>query len=203
MRMQEHPLKPHSVEPRVEFAVPVTVVTRYRVPRMRRLNADLVRAARAERDFDKRRFGADALDQPELACRQLPAAANGNSRFSFAVCPHQWNFDTRRSFRPGSHEQCEVSLVDTALAQKRMQAAQRAAALRDEQAARGFAVQTMRELELRKLGTQASHRFDTAKRNAAAAVNRKAHRLVEDDQTRVLVDDALLEPLQPTRLELR
>jgi hypothetical protein len=116
MRMQEHALESHSFEPRIELAVAVTVVTGHRVTRMRGLNADLVRATRAYRDFHERGFRADALEQPELARRQLPAAADGNSRFSLPMRLYQRNFDSRRSFGPGALEQRQITLVDSALA---------------------------------------------------------------------------------------
>jgi hypothetical protein len=88
MRMQEHALEPHSLEPRVELAVAVTIVAGHRVPGVRGLNADLVRAPCAYRNFDEGGFGADALEQAEFARRQLSAAPDCNSLFSLSVCPH-------------------------------------------------------------------------------------------------------------------
>jgi hypothetical protein len=203
MGVQKHAPEPESLEACIELAIAVTVVSCHRVSRVRRLNPDLVSASRADEYLDERGPGAEALDQAKLARRELSRVADLDARFSLTMSRHEWNLDSCRSFGPSAFEQREIPFLDTSFAQERMEAPQRAAALRDEQASRGRAIETVRELHTLDLGTQAAQRVYTTERHTAAAVNREPCGLVEHEHPRILVNNALLEPLESARLELR
>ena len=68
-----------------------------------------------------------------------------------------------------------------------------------EQAARRRAIEPMSELELLHVGPQQPQRLDAAQADAAAAVDGEARGLVEHEQPRVLVHDALAEPIEAVR----
>ncbi len=121
----------------------------------------------------------------------LPPRRDADAGLAGAPLRDERRRDLGARLGPAALHEREIALVDPALAQQRMQRAQRAAPLRDQQAARGRAVEPVHELELRQLGAQRTQRLDAAERDAGAAVHGEPGRLVEHEQPLVLEHDPL------------
>jgi hypothetical protein len=120
-------------------------------------------------------------------------------RLAADAAGHERHVDLGRPFGPRPLDERQVALVDLPLAQQRVQHAQGAATLGEQQAARGVAIEPVSQLEVLALGPQEAQRLDAPEADAATAMNGEPGRLVEHQQPRVLIDDALGEPFQTVR----
>ncbi len=155
--------------------------------------------ARRDLHLEKRRRPAQRVEQVKRALGGLAAGRDAHARLARAALRDERRGDFRAGLGPAPLHEREIALVDPALAQQRMQRPERAAALGDQQASRGRAVEPVHELELRELGPKRPQRLDAAERDARAAVHREPGRLVEHEQALILEHDPLGEPRERAR----
>src|SRR5690606_30453105 len=99
-------------ELRVELAVAIALVARERMPGMRGVHADLMRAARRDDDLDEGRDLPVALEQPEVAARGLTVGVDAHARLARRLLAHgERCLDGRGAFGPGPRYEREVALL--------------------------------------------------------------------------------------------
>ncbi len=193
VRVQEHPLQPLLGELLVPREIAVLVVAGERKSEMREMDADLMRAPGFELGFEERERRVvrrprrhatkdRARDTPVAVDAHAPLAVTGDPRL-------QRQLHAAQRIAPFAAHEHEVALVDLPVAQLRMKRSQRSALLRDQQHARRVAVETVDELEKRRVRARVAQPLDHPEGNAAAAVHGEPGRLVERDQRVVLVED--------------
>src|SRR5690606_33583955 len=115
---------------------------------VRRVHPDLVRSAGGDRHLDERRRRAERVDPPETARRGLALLVDADDDLALLAPPcGQRCVDLDVAVLPNAANEREIALFHAALAEHRMQPAQHAAPLRDEEAARRPAVEPVDELE--------------------------------------------------------
>ena len=90
-------------------------------------------------------------------------------------------------------KQREITFLDAALADFRLQRRQRRTFFREDEHAARIAIEPMRELE-RFARPRGAQEFDRSEADAAAAVAGDSRRLVDDEEIAVLVQDGRLDP---------
>jgi len=173
------------------------------MPDVRNVHADLMRASGGELGFEKR--------QRRLVARKRALAAEHGDRVaSFGVDAHPALAVARRelvqrcadhlpALRPLAAYQYAVALVDAAFAKLRVKTGQRLALFRDHEHAAGVAVESMDELEERRLRALETQPLDQPERDSAATVYGEPGRLVDDEQRVVLVEHRDAQPRRASR----
>ena len=127
------------------------------------------------------------------------ASGDLDAGFAADTASHERRVDLIISFRPGALHERQIPFVDLPFAQQLVQHSQGAAAFREQQAARRSPIEAMSQLEVFARGAQQAQGFDDAQTNAAAAMDGEPGRLVDDEEPRVLINDALAEPVEAIR----
>jgi hypothetical protein len=191
VRVQEHALESQRTHRFVEFRLTVLLIPGHRVAGVRSVHADLVRASGLEHHLEQGADAAEELHRPKAAHRRLATLGNLHRAFTTdARIGAQRHVDALVAQVPGALHQGEVTLLEAVLAQQGMQGAQRAAALGDQKAPAGVAVQAMDQLQ-RFIRPQGTQRLDHPEAHAAAAMHGHPGGLVDHQQARILVDDRL------------
>src|SRR5882672_1176778 len=205
MGVQEEPLQAEAAHLLVEAGIAILFVAGNRVTGVAGVNPDLVRASGLDLDLEQGRSRAKELCRLEYAHGLLATGCGPHMALAAAaMLGLQRYVDALFTELPVASNQGEIALLHGAVADQRMQLAERLAIARDQQAAAGVAVQPMHEFQrfARPLGPQ---RLDDAKAQAAAAMDGDARRLVERDEILVLEYDRLAQLLahRPGRRDLR
>jgi len=190
--VQEHPVQTEFPQLGIALAIPVLVIARDWKSGVRGMHPYLVGLACAEIDLHQGRQPAEELNRPERTHRHLTVAAYRDVALATApfVCGER-EFDALVAELPVAAHQRQVPLLDPSFAKLRMQIAQRAAALRDQETTAGLAIEPMHEIELAELGPCGAQRLDHTVRQAAAAVHGESGRLIDRHQICILVDDGV------------
>src|SRR5690349_5789309 len=192
MRVEQEALHPLFGHRSVELEVAVLVIAQNRMPRVREVHPDLMRAASQEPDLEQAGLGA-LLGDFHLGQRAHAALLHADTPLAGA----RYIFVQRLAdveaiaFRHAFDERY-IDLLHLALAQLPMQFDQRAAFLAHDEQARGIAVQAMGELEELGLRAARAERLDHAIADAASAMYGHASRLVHNQYRCVLVNDRKL-----------
>jgi hypothetical protein len=189
VRVQEHALESQRTHRFVEVRVAVLFIPCHGVAGVRGVHADLVRATGLEHHLEQGGDAAEELHGAKAAHRRL--ATLGDLHRAFATDARigaQRHVDALVAQVPGALHQGEVALLEAVLAQQRMQAAQRAATLGDEQTAAGIAVQAVDQFQ-RFLRPQGPQRLDHPEAHPAAAMHGHPCGLVDHQQAVVFVND--------------
>src|SRR3954465_9856872 len=94
-----------------------------------RVHADLVSSAGRDRNLEQRGGTAERIDQPKLAPRGLAAGRNTDAGFARAPLRDERRRNLGGGLGPAPLHEREITLVDPAFAEQRMQRPQRATAL--------------------------------------------------------------------------
>jgi len=207
--MQEQTPKSEVLQLAVELLVPVLAIAGYRVPCVGRVHADLVRPAGEQAHLEQGRKVAEELHRAELADRLLAAGIHLHRAFAAnAGIGAKRRIDALPAQFPLAPHQREVALVETlalactVLAQQGVQAAQHGALARDQQTAAGVPVEAMHQFQ-RLIGPRRAQRFDHASADAAATMHGDAGRLVDHQQTLVLMQNCALHLFRKPRRHAR
>src|SRR5262245_7399274 len=130
MRVEEEPPQAERTRPHIEALVAVLRIARERMSCVRRVHADLVCAARERLHLYERR-AVIALDRMEARGCRLALLLHAHDALRAAAVMRVERGVDDRSVRPVASDEGEVTLLHPALAQQRVQGAERAAFLRN------------------------------------------------------------------------
>jgi hypothetical protein len=169
--VQKHPAQPAALQLSIEARRSVLRIAPKRVPGSRCMDPNLVRSASLQRYTQQRREPTESLQWLEASNRALTVFSNTHPRLPAATLLGQCMIDPPESGRPAAGGQRQIIFVHPMLTQQCVQCAQCTAPLCHQQAAGGFPVQAVHELEITRLGTQHAQRLDTPKTDTTATVH--------------------------------
>src|SRR5436190_13727860 len=191
-RVQEHPLQALLGQHPVPGKIAILFVARELEPKMRQMHPDLMRASRMELCFEQAYRRVDVGPDPPPVKHSLrvlaPLLLDANAALAAAgekLGERQGDLFPR--LVPLSLDQDLVALVDSPVAQRRVEPDQRGAFFGNQQNTRCIAVEPMHEFQKLCIRPSGAQLFYQTEGDAATAVHGEPGGLVDRDQGIVLV----------------
>ena len=165
------------------------------MPERRAVHADLMRSSGVGRGVNQRDPGARS-DRQDVGHGVPPRIGDPHYPLSSGevVALEGQRHPPTPSASPDSSDERRVPLVEGSPAQRFVQGAKRAAALRDDEASRRIPIQPVNELEIPGRRTRGAQQLDHSERDAASAMNGAPGRLVQDEDAVIFVQDRTINP---------
>src|SRR5262249_7277395 len=188
-RVQEHALEPLPGKRLVERKIAILVIAEDRKAQVGKVNPNLMRPPGLQVGFEQAVVAPRAL-QPEYRVRRRSFPADADPAFAGPQDElAEWQLDAAFGVAPMPFYEDGIGLLDLSLAQLPVKREQRRAPFSEHQHARCVAVESVRELDERRLRTGRAQLLHDAMADPAAAVDRNAGWLVHYDEQLILVDD--------------
>ncbi len=200
--MQKQTLQTERAHSGVERFIAITIISGNRMARMSRVNPDLMGTAGSDQHFDQRRSAAEVLDDTKITECRFPRGIDHNKALATPPLGRQWQIDIDMSVGPVAPQQSQIAFLHTAVSKKRVQLPQCTATFGDHQASGCTTIQTMDEVCLSQRRVEAPKRLDATESDSGSTMHRHASRFVQHENSRILVENALGEPLNSVWWEL-